>query len=58
MGTTIRKAFLMLNVYACVIYKSGAFKKSKYFQKEFCGVCFFFLQSLKIKFPWNGGFSF
>ena len=49
----------MLNVYACVIYKSGAFKKSKYFQKEFCGVCFFFfLQSLKIKFPWNGGFSF
>ena len=31
-------------------------KKSKYFQKEFCGV--FFFQSLKMKFPWNSGLLF
>lgn len=48
----------MLNVYACVIYKSGTFKKGKYLQKEFRGFFFFFLQSLKMKFPWNSGFSF
>ena len=50
----------MLNVYACVIYKSGTFKKGKYFQKKFRGffLFFFFLQSLKMKFPWNSGFSF
>ena len=32
----------MWNVYACVIYKSGAFKTNKYFQKEFCGLFGFF----------------
>ena len=32
----------MLNVYACVIYKSGKFKKGKYFQKEFRGFFLFF----------------
>ena len=32
----------MLNVYACVIYKSGTFKKGKYFKMVFGGFFFFF----------------
>ena len=41
----------MLNVYACVIYKSGTFKKGKYLQKEFRGFFFFFFAISKNEVP-------